>query len=301
MEIEPLHPGMSGMFPRDAAVERIAAGFTWAEGPVWDYRNNRLLFSDIPANAIWQWTAETGASLFLQPSGYTGSEPFRGREPGSNGLTFDQGGRLVMCQHGDRRVARLAPDGTFETLVDRYEGKRLNSPNDLVYRSNGDLYFTDPAYGLPDTFQDPARELGFCGVYRLDTAGRLQAVSLELSRPNGLAFSPDEKILYVANSYRELAIWRAYDVLPDGSLANPRVFYDATPLAGTVKGLPDGLKVDRAGRIIATGPGGIFLFSPGGELLGRIHHPQAIANVALGPGYLYLTATSEVWRIPLTA
>lgn len=286
------------MFPRDAAVERIAAGFTWAEGPVWDYRNNRLLFSDIPANAIWQWTAEAGASLFLRPSGYTGSEPFRGPEPGSNGLTFDPRGRLVMCQHGDRRVARLAPDGTFETLVDSYRGKRLNSPNDLVYRSNGDLYFTDPAYGLPDTFDDPARELAFCGVYRLDTSGEPHAVCLELSRPNGLAFSPDERTLYVANSDPQLALWRAYDVLPDGGLANPRVFHDVTPLAGKLKGLPDGLKVDRAGRILATGPGGIFVFSPEARLLGRIHHPRAIANVALGPGYVYLTATSEVWRVP---
>lgn len=300
MEIEALHPGMSELFPGDAAPERIASGYTWAEGPVWDHRHHRLLFSDIPDNAIWQWSPQSGASLFLQPSGYTGREPFRGREPGSNGLTFDRQGRLVMCQHGDRRVARLAPDGAFETLVDSFQGKRLNSPNDLVYRSNGDLYFTDPAYGLPDTFDDPARELGFCGVYRLDTAGELHAVCLELSRPNGLAFSPDERILYVANSDPERALWRAYDVLPDGGLAHPRVFHDATPLAGKAKGLPDGLKVDRAGNIIATGPGGIFVFSPDAQLLGRVHHPQAIANVALGPGYLFLTATSEVWRIPFT-
>jgi gluconolactonase len=187
------------LVPTTAKLERLADGFRWSEGPVWNRKTGALLFSDVPNNVVHRWRDGEGLSEFLRPSGYTGSEAFTGREPGSNGLTFDAQGRLVLCQHGDRRVARMDGRGRFTTLADRYEGKRLNSPNDLVYKSNGDLYFTDPPYGLPETFKDPRRELGFNGVYRLSN-GRLTLLVRDLKAPNGIAFSPDEKTLYVAQS-----------------------------------------------------------------------------------------------------
>ncbi len=193
-----LDPRLDQIVPVDAALEKIADGFVWAEGPVWNRSGKYLLFSDVPNNRIVKWKAGEGISIFLIPSGYSGKEPFTGREPGSNGLTYDKEGRLVFCQHGDRRISRLEKDGTRRTLVDNYEGKRLNSPNDLIYKSNGDLYFTDPPYGLPKTFDDPAKELSFQGVYRLSRDGKLTLLTKDLKAPNGIAFSPDEKKLYVA-------------------------------------------------------------------------------------------------------
>ncbi|HVG38594.1 MAG TPA: SMP-30/gluconolactonase/LRE family protein, partial [Pyrinomonadaceae bacterium] len=268
IQIIRIDPRFDKLVPRDAKMEKLGEGFNWTEGPVWDRRKNYLLFSDIPSNSIFKWEEGKGISLFLKPSGYTGSAPFEGREPGSNGLTFDANGRLVLCEHGDRRVARLEEDGKKTTLADRYEGKRLNSPNDLVYKSNGDLYFTDPPYGLPKNFTDPRKELDFYGVYRLAKDGKLTLLTKELSAPNGLAFSPDEKTLYVANSDPQRAIWMAYDVKDDGTIANGRVFFDATAWAKTKKGLPDGMKVDKAGHLFATGPGGVHVFAPDGTHLG---------------------------------
>src|SRR5205085_8575833 len=198
------------LVPKNAQLEKLCDGYTWTEGPVWNRKENYLLFSDIPANAIIKWKAGAGMNLFLKPSGYTGSAPFTGREPGSNGLTYDARGHLVLCEHGDRRIARLEGDGTKTTLADRYEGKRLNSPNDLAFKSNGDLYFTDPAYGLPKTFDDPQRELSFCGVYRLSKNGKVTLLTKDLQAPNGIAFSPDEKRLYVSDSAQGL--WMVYEV-----------------------------------------------------------------------------------------
>lgn len=288
-----------------AQIEIIAEGFDWSEGPLWVPTEKKLLFSDIPPNKIYQWTETGGLQLYLTPSGYTGAQP-RGGEVGANGLVLDPAGRLVLCQHGDRRMARLdaplnEPQPQFTTLADRYDGKRLNSPNDAVYKRNGDLYFTDPPYGLEKNADDPAKELPFQGVYRVTPAGQVQLLTPELSRPNGIAFSPDEKVLYVANSDPARAIWMAYDVQPDGTIANGRVFYDATPLTAREKGLPDGLKVTKAGVLFATGPGGVLIFSPAGEHLGTIKTGQATSNCALNSdeSTLYITADNYLMRVQL--
>jgi gluconolactonase len=296
--VERLDPRLDRLVPANAALEKLAEGFIWSEGPVW-LPAGHLLFSDIPRNSVMKWAPRGGLSLALKPAGYTGADP-RGGESGSNGLLLDRQGRLVLCQHGDRRIARLEKDGSFTTLADRYEGKRLNSPNDAVYRSNGDLYFTDPPYGLAQGPNDPARELDFCGVYRLSAAGELTLLTRDLSRPNGIGFSPDEKRLYVAVSDPAKAAWMVYDVQPDGRIAGGRVHYDATPHVKTHKGLPDGLKVDRAGNLFATGPGGVNVLTPDGTLLGRINPGVATANCAFGgDGYLYLTAHTMLCRIQL--
>jgi gluconolactonase len=289
---------MDDLVPKEAAIEVIASGFEWTEGPVWVKDGGYLLFSDIPRNAVFRWQEGKGASIYLQPSGYTGAGAY-GKEPGSNGLTLDAGGQLVSCEHGDRRLSVLTRDGGKRTLVDNYQGKRLNSPNDCVFKSNGDLYFTDPPYGLPGNFGDPRRELDFCGVYRLGKDGVLTLLTKELSRPNGLAFSPDEKTLYVANSDPERAIWMAYAMKDDGTLGPGKVFYDVTANAGKLPGLPDGLKVDVNGNLFATGPGGVSVFSPEGTLLGRIETGQATANCAWGGdgSTLYICADMYLCRI----
>src|SRR5579864_1933105 len=222
--IERQDPRFDTLIPRGAAMEKLADGFTWSEGPVWIARGKYLLFSDVPENTVFKWQEGAGIGVFLKPSGYTGDAP-RGGEPGSNGLVLDPSGRLVLCQHGDRRVARL-DDHHFTTLADRYQGKRLNSPNDGVFKSNGDLYFTDPPYGLPKLNDDPAKELDFSGVFRLSSNGELTLLTKEMTFPNGIAFAPDEKTLYVANSDPKKAIWMAFEVKDDGKLGHGRVFAD---------------------------------------------------------------------------
>jgi gluconolactonase len=290
------------LVPPTARLEKLADGYQWTEGPVWNRKEGYLLFSDIPNNAIMQWKPGGGApTVFLKPSGYTGAAPFTGREPGSNALTYDSQGRLVLCDHGDRRVARLDENKKKITLVDRYEGKRLNSPNDLVYKSNGDLYFTDPPYGLPKTFDDPTKELDFNGVYRLSKDGKLTLLTKELRAPNGLGFSPDEKTFYVANSDPNHAVWMKYDVKADGTLGNGRVFYDVTAQVKDHPGLPDGMKIDKAGNLFATGPGGIYVFTPDATLLGMIEFPVATANCAWGDdgSTLYITSNTALYRVKL--
>ena len=288
------------LVPKNARLEKLGDGYHWTEGPVWNRKENYLLFSDIPANAIIKWKAGDGMKQYLKPSGYTGSAPFEGREPGSNGLTYDAAGRLVLCEHGDRRVARLEKDGSKTTLADRYDGHRLNSPNDLAFKSNGDLYFTDPAYGLPKTFDDPRRELPFCGVYRLSKDGKVTLLTKDLQAPNGIAFSPDEKRLYVSDSAQGL--WMVYDIKPDGTLDGGRVFFDAKPWTKTRKGAPDGLKVDRQGNLFASGPEGIYVFAADGTHLGTIETAVPTANCAWGDdgSTLYITANTAVYRIRLT-
>ncbi|MBI5821890.1 MAG: SMP-30/gluconolactonase/LRE family protein [Verrucomicrobia bacterium] len=297
--IERLDPALDKLILPGAVIEKIAEGFDWSEGPVWMPAEGCLLFSDVPRNTVYRWTTRVGVSVFLKSSGYTGQLKSGQQEPGSNGLTLDAEGRLVLCEHGDRRVARLERNGRKTTLADRYEGKRLNSPNDLVFKSNGDLYFTDPPYGLPKLNNDPTKELPFNGVYRLARNGGLTLLIHELIFPNGLAFSPDEKTLYVANSDSQRAIWMAYDVKPDGTLANGRVFFDATPLRKGRKGLPDGMKVDGRGNIFATGPGGVLIFSPDGKHLGTIKTGEATGNCAWGDdgSILYITANMFLCRV----
>jgi gluconolactonase len=298
--IERLDPAFDRLVDQDAAIELLAANqFMWAEGPVWDAARKRVLFSDIPRNMIWEWSQASGLKEFLKPSGYTAAATFSGHEPGSNGLAFNKAGELVMCQHGDRRVAKWV-DGKFVTLAHRYAGKRLNSPNDLVIRSNGDVYFTDPPYGLPKQTEDPGRELNFQGVYRLSAKGAVTLLTQELQRPNGLAFSPDEKTLYVANSDPEKAILMAFPVKADGSLGDGKVFFDVTAAVSKQRpGLPDGLKVSTDGTVWATGPGGVLVYSSQGKHLGTLATGVATANLAFGDdgSTLYITADKNLVRV----
>jgi gluconolactonase len=280
-------------------LEKVADGMDWTEGPVWDGKNGALLFSDVPRNVILQWKEGAGVSERVRASGYSGKEPFAGREPGSNGLVFDRQGRLVTCQHGDRRIVRREPDGSATVIADRYEGKRLNSPNDLVFKSNGDLYFTDPPFGLPGTFDDPAKELPFQGVYRVTPDGRVTLLTKELSAPNGIGFSPDEKTLYVSNSDRKHPIWMAYPVRPDGTLATGRQFAEASAWVKDSEGVADGLKLDKNGNVFGAGPGGIHVFAPDGTRLGRIETGVKTGNLNWGEdgSVLYIAANHWILRL----
>jgi len=297
--IERADPRFDELIPRDAVLEKLAEGFDWTEGPVWVRDGGYLLFSDIPRNSIMKWKEGEGISLFLKPAGYTGATP-RGGESGTNGLLLDRQGRLVMCQHGDRRIVRVEKDKRWTTLVDRYQGKRLNSPNDAVFKSNGDLYFSDPPYGLPKGADDPGRELDFCGVYRVSTTGEVTLLTDTMTRPNGIGFSPDEKTLYVAQSDPQWARWMAFDVKPDGTLGQGRVFFSATWwVKQKLPGLPDGLKVDKRGNLFATGPGGVNVFAPNGAFLGRINTGVPTSNCRFGDdgSVLYVTANQWLCRI----
>jgi gluconolactonase len=297
--LESRDPRFDALISPDTTVEKIADDLMWSEGPLWDAERKTLLFSDIPRNRVMQWHADKGVSVFLERSGYTGAAPFTGKEPGSNGLTFDLQGRLTLCQHGDRRVSRREADGTQVALATMFEGKKLNSPNDLVFDRQGTLYFTDPPYGLPGTFEDPNKELPFQGVYRVSPDGRISLVTRELEAPNGLAFSPDYKTLYVANSQKSAPIWKAFDVKPDGSVTRSRVFADSSSLYQEGDGVPDGMKVDVNGNVFATGPGGVLVYSPDGTLLGRILTGVPTANVAFGEdgSTLFITANHRVLRM----
>ena len=296
---EPLDPRFNDLIAPDTRIEKIADDLLWSEGPLWDAKRKTLLFSDIPNNVVMQWSDAKGVSRFLERSGYTGAAPFTGKEPGSNGLTFDPQGRLTLCQHGDRRISRREADGTMLPLATNFEGKRLNSPNDLVFDDQGALYFTDPPYGLPGTFKDPTKELPFQGVYRVSIDGKITLLTKELEAPNGLAFAPDYKTLYVANSQKTLAIWKAYPVNADGSLGAGRVFADSTKLYNDGDGVPDGMKVDEKGNVFATGPGGVLIYTPDGTLLGRILTGVPTANVAFGEdgATLFITANHRVLRM----
>ena len=299
-EILRLSPEINELIDENAKIEVLADGFIWAEGPVWinDNEGGHLLFSDIPRNSVMKWKEGVGVDLFLKPSGYTGATNY-GNEPGSNGLILDSKGRLVSCEHGDRRISVMSKEGGKMTLVNNYQGKRLNSPNDACYHSNGDLYFTDPPYGLPKRYNDPRRELDFCGVYRLSKSGELTLLTKEMTRPNGIAFSPDEKNLYVAQSDPKSAIWKKFSVNKDGTLSKGELFYDATKDVGNLPGLPDGLKVDNKGNVWATGPGGVLVFNPEGKLLGRISSGEKTANCGWGNdgSMLYLTADMYICRV----
>jgi gluconolactonase len=308
--IERLDPRFDALVPPAAVIEVLASGFAWSEGPVW-VSNDRaglpagsLLFSDIPHNRIHRWQPGKVLDIFMEPAGFTGPAGY-GNERGSNGLTLDREGRLICCEHGDRRLSRLEPGGGKKTLADSYRGKRLNSPNDAVIHSSGAIYFTDPPYGLPKGWDDPRRELDFCGVYRLAADGTLTLECDTMTRPNGIALSPDEQTLYVAQSDPAAPIWRAFAVAADGTLADAktggRVFFDATALAKTRRGNPDGLKVDAAGNLFATGPGGVLVFAPDGTHLGTLLTGQATANCAFGEDgkTLFITADSLLCRVRL--
>ena len=304
-----LDPALDKLISPNAQIEKVADGFGFLEGPVWVHSSGPgfLIFSDIPANVIDKWNPQDGkVSVFLEKSGFAGSDPGDAGYQlnnghalvtlyGSNGITLDKEGRVTYCQHGDRAVMRLEKDGKRTVLADRYEGKRLNSPNDLVYKSDGSLYFSDPPYGLRKLADDPKKELPFSGVYRW-ASGKLTLVNKDFGAPNGLAFSPDEKYLYVDDSASK-TYWR-FDVQPDGSLRNKKLLIDMS--SSKEAGVPDGMKIDRQGNIYGAGPGGVWVLTPEGKHLGTIRPPENPANLAWGDAdakTLYFTAVTGLYRL----
>jgi gluconolactonase len=295
-----------GLIDADAKQEILAEGFDWTEGPLWVEDLKGLLFTDIPKNAIHIIKNDGELKTYLTPSGYTGKEA-RGGEVGANGLILNSEGFLVLCQHGDRRMAQMIsnvdnPKPEFLTLADNYQGKRLNSPNDGVYDRLGNLYFTDPPYGLEFNMDDPAKELDFQGIYCLKTDGELVLVD-SISRPNGITFSPDQSQLLVANSDPKQAVWYQYDIVAPGVVANRQLFLDATEWVGKdgYKGLPDGMKMHPSGNLFASGPGGIWVFNPSGKPIARIFTGEATSNCAFSADkkMLFMTADGYVLRVGL--
>jgi gluconolactonase len=294
-----LDPALDELVPKDAQIEKLAGGFTFIEGPLWR-PSQALWFSDVVGNVVRQWTPEGKVTEILRPGGYDGNSLPAGGFNGPNGMTADKDGAVLLCQHGNRQIVRIDKDRKISTSVDKFEGKKLNSPNDLVFRSDGALFFTDPPYGLPKGDDDPAKELTFNGVYRLAN-GKLEAIIKDLSRPNGIAISPDEKVLYIANSDEKHKVWMRYDLAADGSVSNPKLFADVT--AEKEDGLPDGMKLDSRGNVYASGPGGVWVFSPDGKHLGTIKPPETPANCGWGDDgkSLYITARTGLYRIKLAA
>lgn len=296
-EVERRAAALDRIVPAGAHVERLAGGFAFTEGPLW-LPEGALLFGDLPNNVIRKWTPDGAVTVVRTRSGYADADRPPGAAMGSNGMALDRHGRLTVCEPGNRRVTRLEPDGSVTVLAERYDGKRLNSPNDLVYKSDGSIYFTDPPHGLIGEDGDPRKELAFNGIFRI-VDGTVQLLSKEMHRPNGLAFSPDERYLYVANSDPRRKIWMRYDVQPDGSLAGGRIFLD---LDGTDGQEPDGMKVDRDGNLYCTGPGGVWIVAPDGTALGVIHPPREPSNCAWGDAdgrTLYMTGRDEIYRVRL--
>jgi gluconolactonase len=296
-------PALDVIVPASPQLEKLADGFLFTEGPVWIPRTEtaegHLLFNDPNANTIYRWAADGQVSVFRTKSGHAGVDVAEYRQPGSNGLTLDREGRLTINEHGNRRVVRIERTGAVTVLADRYQGRRLNSPNDLVYRSDGALYFTDPPFGLPKVFDDPRKELPSSGVFCL-IGGELRQVSTDLSGPNGLAFSPDERYLYVGNWDPAKKVVMRYEVRPDGSLAAGRVFFDMTGAPG--EDAIDGIKVDQRGSLYVSGPGGLWILSPEGKHLGTLVGPEHPHNLTWGDDdgrTLYLTAQTGLYRIRL--
>jgi len=294
-----LSPEVDAIVPTDAKVVQVATitgGF--GEGPLWMHQGY-LLFSDIPGNAIRKLSPDGKLSVFRKPSGYDGKDAPPGAYVGANGLTLDKQGRLIVCEQGNRRVTRLEKDGKVTVLADHYEGKRFSSPNDVVVKSDGSVYFTDPPHGLAKEDDDPAKELKFNGVYRV-AGGKVQLLTTALTRPNGIAFTPDEKYLYVGNSSAQRRMWMRFEVQPDGGLANGKIFVDVN--SSPEEGVPDGMKVDKKGNIYATAPGGLWVMTPEGKHIGTIVLPSAPSNCNWGDRdgkTLYITTGAGVFRVRL--
>lgn len=303
VDVVRLDPAMDAIVGPNPKIFKLAEGFKFTEGPVWVPDGKYLLFSDPNSNIIYKYTPDGNnvgkLEVFREPSGYSGADIAEYGQPGSNGLTLDPQGRLTINEHGHHRVSRLEKDGTLTVLADNYQGKRLNSPNDLVYRSDGTLYFTDPPFGLPKFFDDPRKELLFSGVYSI-YKGKLQLISKDFTGPNGIAFSPDEKYLYVGNWDEKKKVVMRYEARPDGTLANGTVFFDMTSAPG--EDAIDGVKVDRRGNLYVSGPGGLWVISPAGKHLGTIIAPKHPHNMAWGDDdgkTLYLCARSGLYRMRL--
>ena len=304
--IERFDAALDNIISANAKPEIIAEDFEWSEGPLWVEKHNMLLFSDVPMNTIYKWTEANGKEVYLKPSGYTGTEPSLCKEPGSNGLIFDNNGNLVLCQHGNRQMVRMdapldKPEAKFTTLADKYNGKRFSSPNDAVYNNAGELFFTDPPYGLQtqdDT--DAKKEIPFNGVYKLKTNGEVILLVDSITRPNGIALMPGGNKLIVACSDEARPNWYIFDVKGD-SVTNGKIFYSASEEAKTMKGVPDGFKIDKNGNMFATGPGGVYIFNSEGKKLGLIRLDNATSNCALSPDEktLYITNDMFVLRVKL--
>ena len=300
--IERLDPALDNIISVNASPEIIAEGFEWSEGPLWVEKHNMLLFSDVPMNTIYKWTEAKGKEVYLKPAGYTGAEPSLCKEPGSNGLTFDKNGDLVLCQHGDRQMARMdapldKPEAKFISLASTYKGKRFSSPNDAVHNSAGELFFTDPPYGLQtQDDKDTKKEIPFNGVYKVKANGDVILLVDSITRPNGIAFMPGEKKLIIACSDPARPNWYIYDVNGD-SLTNGKIFYSAAEEAKTMKGLPDGFKVDKNGNIFASGPGGIYIFTSEGRKLGMIRLENPASNCALSADEKTLFITNDMYAL----
>jgi gluconolactonase len=305
--IERLDSSINDIISKDAQPEIIAEGFEWSEGPLWVEKHNMLLFSDVPMNTVFKWTEEKGKEVYLKPSGYTADTPSDCKEPGSNGLIFDKNGNLVLCQHGNRRMARMdapldKPEAKYITIADKYNGKRFSSPNDAVYNSSGELFFTDPPYGLKtQDDSDPKKEIKFNGVYKVKENGEVLLMTDSITRPNGIAFMPGEKTIIVANSDPAKPNWYAFDINAEGNFTNGRIFHSAADHDKSEKGLPDGFKIDKNGNVFATGPGGIWIFNSAGKLLGKIKVPESTSNCAFSADEktLYITNDMYVLRVKL--
>lgn len=302
--LERFDAGLDKIITSDAQAEIIAEGFEWSEGPLWIENEKMLLFSDVPTNKIYKWTEDNGKEVYLEPSGYTDTIP-RGGEIGSNGLLLDNDGRLILCQHGNRQIARMDaplndPRPNFISLASRYNGMRFSSPNDAAINSQHEIFFTDPPYGLPNRENDTTKETPWNGVYKIKQDGTVILLVDSITRPNGIAFMPGGKKLVIANSDPGKPYWYIYDVGANDSLINGKIFYDASPVKN-VKGLPDGFKIDKNGNVIASGPGGVYFFNSDGKLLGRVNLEHAASNCALSADErtLYITNDMQVLRLKM--
>lgn len=300
--VEKLDPALDAILSSDAQAEIISEGYQWSEGPLWVESQKMLLFSDVPRDTIFKWTEKNRKEVYLTPSGYSDTVK-RGGEMGSNGLILDKDGRLVLCQHGNRQMARMdapldKPAPKFTPLANLYKGKKFNSPNDAVYNSKGELFFTDPPYGLEKQMQDTKKEIPFQGVFKVKTNGEVLLVTDSLTRPNGIAFFPGEKTLIVANSDPEKPNWYVFDVDGD-TFSNGRIFYSAANRDKSWKGLPDGLKIDKNGNVFASGPGGIWIFNKEAKLLGRYKLPDPCSNCALSTDEKTLFITNDGYVLKL--
>lgn len=297
---EKFDPSFDSIVNAEAKAEIIADGFEWSEGALWIEKDKMLLFSDVPMNTVYKWTAEKGKEVYLKPSGYTGTEPSKSKEPGSNGLTLDNNGNLVLCQHGNRQVAQMEapldkPVATFKTIADKYNGKKFSSPNDCVFNNAGELFFTDPPYGLPkQDDSDPGKEQPFNGVYKVKKDGTVIILTDSITRPNGIAFFPGQKKILVASSDPQKPNWYVWDVNGD-KFTNGKIFFSAAGYDSTWHGLPDGCRIDSKGNVYATGPGGIYFFNSDGKKLGMLHLTNATSNCSLSADEKTLFVTNDMY------